>query len=278
MNNALSAIKNIIWALAIVAALAALLVGLVIPMTKSYYGPIAEPDLVIGKDGVKQSTDILGLDSPAGTLPGGTVRELNSTQDAGLEYALSMTYICDKSFYALRDYAAVAGNAAVVQVWTDPGAGLPAENAANPELLLPDGSVVNVSTAVSVYMPKRVVIYIGGDNLASASREDFISGYKKLISTVQKANSEVQIICCSIASVSADYPGADGLTAGLIAEANQWIRQVCADSGVHFADLADILNADDGFVAPQFVSPDGRSLSTDGIAQAIDYFRKHSLL
>ena len=82
---------------------------------------------------------------------------------------------------------------------------------------------------------KRIVIYLGGDDLVNATEESFKAGYSQLINSLRSASSETKIICCSIASVSSAYPGTDGLNKDLIATANGWIRDVSIQNGVYFA-------------------------------------------
>ena len=81
----------------------------------------------------------------------------------------------------------------------------------------------------------------------------------------------------SIASVSTNYQGGDGLTPELIARANEWIRQVCLNTGVWYADIASILNDDAGYLSDAYLTPDGRSVAAAGIALIVDYFRFHGV-
>ena len=85
------------------------------------------------------------------------------------------------------------------------------------------------------------------------------------------------IICCSIASVSTNYQGGDGLTPELVARANTWIRQVCVQTGAWYADIASLLNDSSGYLSDSYLMPDGRSISEAGIAIVVDYFRTHGL-
>ena len=167
------------------------------------------------------------------------------------------------------------GGGANAIMWADSGTGIPASAAADTEVLLNDGSLVTPSKAAAIYQPKRLVIYIGTDGLGTASQESFTAGYKKLISSVQAASSSTTIICCSLASVSSSYPGVDGVTSAKIAEANGWIKQICMDTGVYYADLASLLNGSDGYISDEFVTPDGKTISYAGIGKIVEYFRYH---
>ena len=67
----------------------------------------------------------------------------------------------------------------------------------------------------------------------------------------------------------------DGLSPQLIASANSWIRQVCTDTGAYYADIAAIVNDEQGFLSDEFLTPDGRSIAAAGIALIVDYLRCH---
>ena len=94
---------------------------------------------------------------------------------------------------------------------------------------------------------------------------------------IQSASPETRIICCSIGSVTAAYTGTDRLTAERIAQANQWIQQVCADTGVYYADLGAILNDTSGALSAEYAATDGRSISSAGISKIMEYFRMHGI-
>lgn len=208
MNNGLSGIKNIIWALAIVIALLALLVGLIFSVAARNYGDAPDGTLVLstGSQAVDSRGSRLDADPYSPIVGGGTLKELPSTQDGGLEYVFGMTYLCTSSFSGINDYTSTVGGGANAIMWADSGSGIPASAAADTEVLLSDGSLVTPSKAAAIYQPKRLVIYIGTDGLGTASQESFTAGYKKLISSVQAASSGTTIICCSLASVSSSIP------------------------------------------------------------------------
>lgn len=276
MKNGLSGVKNLIWALAIFVSLLALLVGLIFAVVTKYYGDNMDGTLVLGQ-GVSISANSgvdNALDQPADP---GKVMELPATQDNGIESVFNFTYLCDSTIVGINEYATSYGGTATAQLWTDDGSGLAAATAATTQIVYPDGSMITPSNAAMVAQPKRLVIYIGGDDLANATEESFKAGYTQLINAVRSASSETKIICCSIASVSSAYPSSDGLTKELIAQANQWIRDISIQNGAYFADLAALLNDSDGYLKPEFTSPDGRTLASAGIAKLVEYFRYHGV-
>lgn len=278
MNEGLNTIKNIIWAIAIAVALLALLVGLVFAISNRYYGERGELTLNVG--GQSFQGDAVKLDQPGGAQTAGSpLKELPGTQDAGLEYVFNLTFLCDGTIAGVNDYSASYGGTASAQLWTDGGTGLPAASAAETPILYPGtGTAMSAAEAAADYQPRRLVIYLGGDGLASATEEGFVAGYTKLVQAIQAASPGTSaIICCSVASVSASYAGPDGLTPDLVAQANQWIKTVCINTGAYYADLASLLNGEDGYLMAEYAAADGRSVNSAGISRVMDYFRMHGV-
>ena len=273
MNKGLNAIKNIIWVLGIMASVVALLIGIVFSLSHRFYGDRLDGTLDIR--GSKVTVVKPNKPDSAQGAPDGTLAELNSTQDAGIEYVFSLTYLCDSTIMGLNDYASSYNSAAKANMWS--AGSLPAANASDTMITSPsDGSQIIPGTAAMVYQPKRMVIYLGGDGLAGATQDSFINGYTKLIKDIQASSPNTSIVCCSIGSIAAAYTGSDGLTVEQFAQANAWIKTVCRNTGVQFADLASILNGDNGYLKVEYAAPDGRSLNSAGINELISYFRLHA--
>ena len=153
MNNGLSGIKNIIWALAIVIALLALLVGLIFSVAARNYSDAPDGTLVLssGSQAVDSRGSGLDADPYSPIVGGGTLKKLPSTQDGGLEYVFGMTYLCTSSFSGINDYTSTVGGGANAIMWADSGSGIPASAAADTEVLLSDGSLVTPSKAAAIY-------------------------------------------------------------------------------------------------------------------------------
>lgn len=283
MNNGLSGIKNIIWALAIVVALAAVLVGLIITMVLGFGGQRQDGTLYLGESSGLSSGSSASHSAGSGGVDGGLdgsagAMALPGSQDTGLEYLFNLTFLCDESFSAVGSFGANYGSTASAQVWLPAGGSLPAAGAAGTKIIYPnDGTEKTPADAAGLYQPARLVIYLGGDSLGSTDRDSFIAGYSSLVRGIQSASPETRIICCSIGSVTAAYTGTDGLTASLVAQANQWIQQVCADTGVYYADLGAILNDTSGALSAEYAATDGRSISSAGISKIMEYFRMHGI-
>ena len=275
MKDRLSNLKNLLWAAAILLCLLAMLVGLIFSMSQKSQGERADGTITLGQiERVKKAkaSDVVGLEGAVKTLI-----PVPETPKGNLESVFGMTFLCDKTIMGIKTYAANYGDGIIPSIWTDDGSGLGAKNAAENKIVFVDGSLITPSNAAMVTRPKTVVIYLGGDGLAGITQQEFIEGYTGLINSIRSASPSTNIIACSIGSISSNYQGSDGLTPQLIWYANQWIRQICVDTGVYYADLASFLNDESGYLSDSYLMPDGRSIAALGIQLIVDYFRAHYL-
>lgn len=275
MRDRLRGFQNTLWAVGIFAAGLALLIGLVLSMSARYAGERQSGTMTLGQGSSRPGPVAAPVAESGGAAP--ALMELPSTQKTGLETVFGMTFLCDKTVLGLRNYVQNYGDAAAASIWTDSGGGFPAATAAETEIVFVDGSLITPASAAMILKPRQLVIYLGGDGLAETDEQGFIDGYTALIDSIREVSPNTQIICCSIASVSSNYQGSDGLTPELIAKANQWIRQVCINTGCWFADLAPLVNDEYGYLSDAYLMPDGRSIASAGIALIVDYFRFHGI-
>ena len=276
MKNGLTGLKNFIWAAAILAALLALLIGMVFAMSSSYKGERDSGTMTLGETVKREKKSADGVDAGLDAASA-VLRELPATQKNTLESVFGMTFLIDRTVLGLRTYCENYGDGVTSSIWTDGNTGLSAYDAADTPIIFVDGSLITPPNAAMISKPKTLVIYLGGDKLADTGELDFIDGYTRLINELRDASPNTQIIVCSIASVSTNYQGGDGLTPELIARANDWIRQVCINTGVWYADIAALLNDDSGLLSAAYLTPDGRSVAAAGIALIVDYFRFHGV-
>ena len=273
MKNRASNTRNLLWAVGILLCLVAMLVALIFAMSQKNTGNRADGTLVLGhiERGEKPvDVDLAGLESAANQL-----MPVPETKKGNLEDVFGMTFLLDKTLMGLRSYVTNYGDGVNAQIWTDDGSGLTANNAAASPIVFVDGSLITPSNAAMVTRPRTVLLYLGGDGLADTTEQEFTDGYTRLINSIREASPSTNIIVCSIGSISSNYQGSDGLSPQLIASANSWIRQVCTDTGAYYADIAAIVNDEQGFLSDEFLTPDGRSIAAAGIALIVDYLRCH---
>ena len=275
MKNKLSGLQNILWAIGILAVGLALLVGLVVSMSARYEGERLSGTMTLG-EGVqraKHSQADSGLDA----APVGELMPLPEIKKVALDEVLTTTFLCDKTLLGLRSYIETYGDGATASIWTDNGSGFYAAKGADSQIVFVDGSLVTPGNAAMITRPRKVVLYLGSDGLADTTEQDFINGYVGLVNSIREASPNTVLICCSIASISSNYQGSDGLTPELVAKANAWIRQVCIQTGAWYADIASLLNDSNGYLSDSYLMPDGRSIAAAGIAIVVDYFRFHGV-
>jgi len=274
MKNRLSNMKNLLWAAGILLCLTGLLISLLFAMSQKNSEDRADGTLILGQiergTRAKDGAQPLGMENTAGTLI-----PLPESNKGNLDTVFGMTYLCDKTILGLATYAQNYGDGVTPQIWTDNETGLAAKNAADTPIVFVDGSLITPGNGAMITRPKTMVIYLGADGLADTTEKEFIEGYIQLINSIRSGSPNTKIIVCSIASISSNYQGSDGLSPQLISRANAWIRQVCISTGVYFADLASFLNDENGFLSDSYLMPDGRSIAAAGIALIVDYFRMH---
>ena len=275
MKNKLSGLQNILWAIGILAVGLALLVGLVVSMSARYEGERLSGTMTLGEGVQREKRGGAASELDAG--PTDELMPLPEVKKVALDEVLTTTFLCDKTLLGLRSYIETYGDGATGSIWTDNGSGFYAAKGADSQIVFVDGSLVTPGNAAMITRPRKVVLYLGSDGLAETTEQDFINGYVGLVNSIREASPNTILICCSIASISSNYQGSDGLTPELVAKANAWIRQVCIQTGAWYADIASLLNDSNGYLSDAYLMPDGRSIAAAGIAIVVDYFRFHGV-
>ena len=275
MKNKLSGLQNILWAIGILAVGLALLVGLVVSMSARYEGERLSGTMTLGEGVQREKRG--AADSGLDAAPVGELMPLPEIKKVPLDEVLTTTFLCDKTLLGLRSYIETYGDGATASIWTDNGSGFFAAKGADSQIVFVDGSLVTPGNAAMITRPRKVVLYLGSDGLAETTEQDFINGYVGLVNSIREASPNTVLICCSIASISSNYQGSDGLTPELVAKANAWIRQVCIQTGAWYADIASLLNDSNGYLSDAYLMPDGRSIAAAGVAIVVDYFRFHGV-
>ena len=283
MDNKLTIIKNIIWAVAIVLCLLILLVGIIFGAATKYYGADEYPVLYLGeapeKDKPADSQQEPEEDeAPAAAQQAdGTLTVLAETKDAGQEYLDSLTFLCDSALVGIRDYGLLSGGIGTTQVWGSNAGNIPASDIAECMIKYPnDGSEISAANAAMIAKPETLIISLGADGLAAMSKEEFIYNYTLLILGIRASSPQTTIVCCSLSSVISGYSGVDNLSAVEIGDANEWIRQVCTDTGAYFLDVAEAVN-ESGYLLNKYASPNGKTLNTKGLEEVLKYIRTHAV-
>ena len=268
--------KNFGWALAIGVALFALLLGLLFTAFTRYGGELDRPKIQLGE--VAAAVPEADALPEADTVQDRTGRlvTLAGTADGGQGYIDSLTFLCDSATIGLRDYGILSGGIATTQVWGSNSGSLPIGTIPDALIKYPgDGSQINAIDAAMIAKPKILVISIGQDGLMGVDKETFIANYESLVMGIREKSPGTYIVCCSVTSVGANYAGADGLTRDAINWANDYIQEVCIDTGAYFCDVAHDMRDSTSVLDGSYASSNGKTLNTAGLNAFLQYLRTH---
>ena len=268
--------KNFGWALAIGVALFALLLGLLFTAFARYGGELDRPKIQLGE--VAAAVPEADALPEADTVQDRTGRlvTLAGTADGGQGYIDSLTFLCDSATIGLRDYGILSGGIATTQVWGSNSGSLPIGTIPDALIKYPgDGSQINAIDAAMIAKPKILVISIGQDGLMGVDKETFIANYESLVMGIREKSPGTYIVCCSVTSVGANYAGADGLTRDAINWANDYIQEVCIDTGAYFCDVAHDMRDSTSVQDGSYASSNGKTLNTAGLNAFLQYLRTH---
>ena len=268
--------KDFGWALAIGVALFALLLGLLFTAFTRYGGELDRPKIQLGE--VSAAVPEAGAVPEADTVQDRTGRlvTLAGTADGGQGYIDSLTFLCDSATIGLRDYGILSGGIATTQVWGSNSGSLPIGTIPDALIKYPgDGSQINAIDAAMIAKPKILVISIGQDGLMGVDKETFIANYESLVMGIREKSPGTYIVCCSVTSVGANYAGADGLTRDAINWANDYIQEVCIDTGAYFCDVAHDMRDSTSVLDGSYASSNGKTRNTAGLNAFLQYLRTH---
>ncbi len=279
MSSKWTTFKNLGWAIGIVVCLAALLVGLVIASVNRYNGDSFSASTVISAETVDKSDNVTQLTQGDGTANvSGSLNTLPETPDAGQEYLDRLTFLCDSSFIGVRDYGLLSGGTGTTQVWGTSTGILRVADLVSADIIYPsDGSSITIGDATMIAKPEILVINVGQDGLNAVDKASFKESYSAMITSIQQASPDTKIICCSISSVSTSYSGTDALTTIMVSDANDWLREVCAATGVYFTDAGKAVGDGTGSTLESYLSSNGKTLNSGGINEILTHLRTHAL-
>lgn len=283
MQSKLSMLKNMIWAVAIMVCLVALLVGFIVASAAK--NPDKQEDGTLYLDGVPK--DKGGSKDGEGTAEGeegegaasftpGEIKVLPESSDAGQAYIDSLTFLTDSSLIGLRDNGLLTGGIATSQVWASEPGNIPASTIAECNIVYPgDGTVMPATAAAGLAKPKTLVVALGMDGLADVTKSDFVANYTALINGIKAQSPDTTIILCGPTSVASYYPSLDGITVAMANDLEEWVKAVCSSTGAYFADLGSVVCDVSGTLNSDFAGANGKTINSAGLSQILQYLRTH---
>ena len=205
--------------------------------------------------------------------------ELPETEDAGQEYIDKLVFLGDSTTYGLRFYEVLPE----YQVWT-PASGtlalfnVPVETIEyfapgtreNPEIL-------PIPECAAKGKPEILIITLGLNGVGFLDEDSFKGYYRDLITSLQEASRDTQIILQSVYPVI-DSMTVEGIKNDNINAANQWVRQLAEEMGLHYLNTHDAIMDSTGNLIASYNSGDGIHLTPDGLRAILQYVRTHALL
>lgn len=100
----------------------------------------------------------------------------------------------------------------------------------------PDGPEITIAEAAALKQPEYLVITLGVNGVASMDEDYFKECYTGVINAVKQASPNTKIICNSIYPVGRSYAQLDSINNDKINAANEWIKEVAAETGTRYSD------------------------------------------
>ena len=278
MQGKLNAIKNLAWALAIGLVLLALLLGLLFAAFTRYDGPLERPQVQLGELASESEAPTVTVSPEAVQTEVGRLITLEETRDAGQGYIDSLTFLCDSAVIGLRDYGMLSDGLSTTQVWGTASGSLPVSELGDFLIRYPgDGSLISPGDAAMITKPAILVIAVGQDGLMEVDQNTFIANYESLVRSIRQNSPGTLIVCCSITSVGPDYGGPDHLTNDQISWGNDWVQQVCKDTGAYYCDVADSMRDSTNVLDEDYTSSNNKTLNSAGVNAWLAYLRTHAV-
>lgn len=194
-------------------------------------------------------------------------------------YIDKLIFIGDSTTYGLKYYGVLSGGKSTTQVWTPSSGTLALFNQSFATIVYPKtGAEIPITDAIADAQPEYVVLTLGVNGVSMMKEERFKADYTDLVKRIQSVSPDTKIICNSIYPVESKYEnGGHGITNAKIDAANEWIRDIAADTGTYFTDSASVLKGEDGCLVPDYGNGDGLHLSAKGFNMVLDYLREHEV-
>ena len=162
------------------------------------------------------------------------------------------------------------------QIWTTPEGTFYLGNLLSTTVRLEDETTLPLQDACRKYKPQYLVITVGINGLRTWTEADFTRYYDKLISMVQEASPQTQVILQSVFPVAKVRDSRlSEFTPDRINTLNLWIRSIAASNSIPFLNTAAALTDNDGFLCSEYHNGDGLHLNTKGYNAILKYIENN---
>ena len=134
---------------------------------------------------------------------------------------------------------------------------------------------LTLADAVAQKKPEILVITLGVSGGAGfLSKEAFVSVYREMLISVQKANPETKIVVQSILPLSdKSVKHFKKLTREAVAEANGWISELCSQMDILYVDTHAKLVDENGYLKVIYQNDEYMHLTRAAYAAVLDSIR-----
>lgn len=210
--------------------------------------------------------------------PADSPATLDKTADYGSSYIDSMIFLGDYTSLALSQYTEQTG-VAPTGVWTSKGSTLDLDaNIDKATVIIPaTGEEMLISSALSTYKPRFLVITLGIENAVPyCSKDTFCEYYEKLVTLAISSSPDTCVMLQSIFPVTRKYELKNRQYSNeKISECNTWISEIAQKHGVRYLNTAECLMTSSGALKNELASDSGNILNQDGCIAVTNYIRTH---
>ena len=221
---------------------------------------------------------VTGTPTDSGAQPTAAPTVLGETADAGQEYIDKLTFLGDSTTYGLRYYKMLSGGTDTTQVWTPTNGTLTLSYYATATIPYPapGGTEITIQEAARQAQPEYLVITLGVNGVSFMNEETFKDCYTKLIQNILEVSPDTKIICNSIYPVGRSYEYLADINNDKITAANEWIKDVAAETGTRYSDTCSVLKDSEGWLRDDYQNGDYIHLNSDGFTAVLNYLRTHA--
>ena len=198
-------------------------------------------------------------------------------------FALSEDPVDRMTFFgdSTTAHLAVRGGIPGERVWSGVGSTVLFEtvNAVKCVHLQKENRDVTVAEAVSCKKPQIVVITVGVSGGAGRlTRETFVSIYRELLLSVQRASPETKILVQSLLPLSdRSVKHYKRLTKEAVLQANSWVKELCEEMRIPYVDTHQrLIDPDTGYLKPEYQNDEYMHLTSAAYEVVLENLRMHA--
>jgi len=217
-------------------------------------------------------------DTPPSNEPADDGVTLPLTDDAGIAYQDSLTFVGDSLTAHLVNRGVLSAGTNTKQVWRSESNMINLNSeVTSAKIILPGtGEKMTIAEAAGKAQPSILIITLGTDwGVAYLSEAEFKDCYGKLVKAIQKASPSTTVILQSIFPVTATCATLDNAK---IDTANKWVKAVAAENGCHYLDTQSVLKDESNCLKAEYCnSNDGIHLGKEAYEAILAYIRTHAV-